>query len=80
MFPPVVVLIAELVPLFLFLNFSCLHSRAIGLGMSQAPAVAPLAEVIGAISVEMPVLLTLQAVIVGGGSQRVRGRGATFWV
>jgi len=48
--------------------------------MSQAPAVAPLAKVVRAIPVEVSVLLTLRATIAEGGSQRVRGRGAVFWV
>jgi len=48
--------------------------------MFWAPAVAPLAKVVGEISVEMPVLLALQAMITRGGSRGIRGRGVMFWV
>ena len=67
-------------PFLLFHCLSSLHCRAIGLGMSWAPAVTPLAEVIGAVSVEMPLPLALQAVTARGGGGRVGGRGAVFWV
>ena len=81
MFSPTVVPVMELVPFLLFCCLSSLHYRAIGLGMSWAPAVAPLAKVVRAISVEMPILLlALRAMIAGGGCRGVGGRGAMFWV
>jgi len=50
--------------------------------MPGAPAVTPLAEVVGAVSTEVPGFLALGATLTGGGqSRRVRrGGGATSWV
>jgi len=77
---PVTVPVTELVPLLLFCCLSSLRCRAIGLRVPQAPAVASLTEVIGAVSAEVPCLLALQATTTNRGGRRVRGGGAAFWV
>jgi len=48
--------------------------------MSRAPAVASLAEVVGAVSVEVPRFLALRTMTANRGGQRVGGGGATFQV
>jgi len=51
--------------------------------MSGAPAVTPLTEVVGAVSVEVPTFLALGATLAGGGrGRRVRRGGAVsrVWV
>jgi len=77
---PVIVPVTELVPLLLFCHLSGLHHRAIGLSVAWAPAVAPLTEVVRAVSAEMPLPLTLQAATARGGIGRVRGGGVAFQV
>jgi len=48
--------------------------------MSWAPAVTSLAEVVGAVSAEVPCFLALQATTANRGGRGVRGGGATFRV
>jgi len=48
--------------------------------MPWAPAVAPLAEVVGAVSAEVPRFLALRTTTTNRGGRRVGGGGATFRV
>ena len=78
--PPVVVPVPELVPLLLFCCFGSFCHRAVGQGVSWAPTVASLTEVVRAVSVEVSRFLTLRATTVRRGGQRVGGRGVASWV
>jgi len=48
--------------------------------MPQAPAVAPLTEVVNAVSAEVSHFLALRTTTMNGGGQRVGGGGAAFRV
>jgi len=48
--------------------------------MPRAPAVASLAEVIDAVSTEVPRFFALRAASANGGGRRVGGGGAASWV
>jgi len=48
--------------------------------MPRAPTVASLAEVVRAVSVEVPRFLAFRATTANRGGRRVGGGGASFWV
>ena len=48
--------------------------------MPRAPTVTSLAEVVNAVSTEVPCFFALRATSANGGGRRVRGGGAASWV
>jgi len=48
--------------------------------VSRAPVVAPLTEVVNAVSAEVSRFLAFRAASANGGGRRIRGRGAAFQV